>query len=86
MKLVTIMMEKTSKINKPITLFGIKSIRDANEGEKKLYHLLEDLDKGIEEDPEAHEKLKKLGKKISKKSDLKGNAVDRFLEERKSVY
>ena len=76
------MMEKTSKVNKPIELLGIKSVKEADDIEKKIVQVLEDLEEGIEEDPEAHKRLLKLGKKISRESDVKGKAVEEFLKER----
>ncbi|MFW6305094.1 MAG: hypothetical protein ACOC1V_04895 [Candidatus Saliniplasma sp.] len=77
------MMEKTSKVNKPIELLGIKSVKEADDIEKKIVRVLENLEEGVEEDPEAHERLLKLGKKISEESDVKGKAVEEFLKERK---
>ncbi len=76
------MMEKTSKVNKPIELLGIKSVKEADDIEKKIVQVLEDLEEGIEEDPEAHKRLLKLGEKISRESDVKGKAVEEFLKER----
>lgn len=76
------MMEKTSKVNKPIELLGIKSVKEADDIEKKIVRVLENLEEGVEEDPEAHERLLKLGEKISEESDVKGKAVEEFLKER----
>lgn len=77
------MMEKTSKVNKPIELLGIKSVKEADDIEKKIVRVLENLEEGVEVDPEAHKRLLKLGEKISEGSDVKGKAVEEFLKERK---
>ncbi|MFW6376272.1 MAG: hypothetical protein ACOCZJ_03845 [Thermoplasmatota archaeon] len=79
------MMEKTSKVNKPIELLGIKSVKEADDIEKKIVRVLENLEEGVEEDPEAHERLLKLGEKISEESDVKGKAVEEFLKERRNL-
>ncbi|MFO7992354.1 MAG: hypothetical protein R6U61_08720 [Thermoplasmata archaeon] len=78
-------MEKTIKVDKPISLFGIKSVKSAGILEKNLVELLDSLPEGIETDPKAHEKLLLLGKKISQKANFKGSPVDEFLKDRKSV-
>lgn len=79
------MMEKTSKVNKPIELLGIKPVKEADDIEKKIVRVLENLEEGVEEDPEAHERLLKLGEKISEESDVKGKAVEEFLKERRNL-
>lgn len=80
------MMEKTSRVNKPIDLLGIKSIKEADRMEKELIGLMDSLEEGVKEDPQAHERLLELGEKISEKSDVGERAVDEFLKERKSLY
>ncbi|MFW6196880.1 MAG: hypothetical protein ACOC5D_06055 [Thermoplasmatota archaeon] len=53
--------------------------------EKKLESLMKSLEEGVEEDPEAHERLLKLGEEILDKSKVSKKAVDEFLKERKSL-
>lgn len=79
------MMEKTSKVNKPISLLGIKSVKDADTVEKGMVQILEGLEEGVEGDPEAHDRLLKLGEKISNVSDIGKKAVEEFLRERNSA-
>lgn len=57
-------------------------MREVDRIEKKLESLMKSLEEGVEEDPEAHERLLKLGEEISDKSDLSEKAVDEFLKDR----
>ncbi len=72
-------MEKTSKVNRPASLLGIKSMKEVGEMEKELVDMIENFDNSIEEDPQAHQKLIELGKMISEKNDID---VKEFLEDR----
>ncbi|MFP3871270.1 MAG: hypothetical protein ACLFVL_00105 [Candidatus Aenigmatarchaeota archaeon] len=60
-------------------------MKEADRIEKKLESLMKSLEEGVEEDPEAHKRLLKLGEEISDKSDVGEKAVDEFLKERKSL-
>lgn len=48
--------------------------------EKELIGLMDSLEEGVEEDPQAHERLLELGEKISEKPDMGERAVDEFLK------
>ncbi len=78
-------MEKTSKVNKPVNLLGIKSMKEADGVEREIVQILDDLEEGVKEDSEAHKRLLELGEKISKKSGLDGKGVEEFLKERRSL-
>ena len=78
-------MEKSIRVDKPVSLFGIKSVKSADNLERRVEKLLDQLSEGVEIDPHAHEKLLKIGENISKKSKFKKGPVDDFLDERNSV-
>ncbi|MFW5907166.1 MAG: hypothetical protein ACOCTR_02280 [Candidatus Natronoplasma sp.] len=61
-------------------------MKEADRIEKKLESLMKSLEEGVEEDPEAHKRLLKLGEEISDKSDVGEKAVDEFLKERRSLW
>ncbi len=52
---------------------------------ENMVRILEGLEEGVEGDPEAHDRLLKLGEKISNKSDIGKKAADEFLKKRNSV-